>query len=77
MYKQYYYKKFTLALHKFVKTAKNVSPVYKIGIHYWKSDRWYNFSIVFPFCFRFILSKEIKFPCVCHEMPTKKRKRNS
>lgn len=77
MYKTLTYKTFTITFHRFSKTAKNVSPSYKMGFHYWVDDTQRRFSIVFPFCFRIILSKDLPNSCCQAEAPVRNRKRNS
>jgi len=46
MYKSIQNKKYYLAINKFPKTAKQVSPVYLTGIRNWDSDDMKTYSIV-------------------------------
>jgi len=46
MYKAIQNKKYYLAINKFPKTAKTVSPVYLTGIRNWDADDMKTYSIV-------------------------------
>ena len=64
MYKAIQNKKYYLAINKFPKTAKQVSPVYLTGIRNWDSDDMKTYSIVLG-TFRIMFGiKKDKYSCI-------------
>ncbi len=64
MYKSIQNKKYYLAINKFPKTAKTVSPVYLTGIRNWDSDDMKTYSIVLG-TFRIMFGiKKDEYSCI-------------
>jgi len=71
MYKSFKIGKVRFAVHRFLKTAKRLSPVYRTGIRNWDTDIDKNYSLVAGCC-RVMVAVDKPNGCCCDSVYSKR-----